>query len=129
MRPIILAAVMLLALAPVAHAQETMEGMDHGDMPGMSAGAPEADGGAFGDVMQEMHEAMMVPSSGNVDVDFVRGMIPHHQGAIDMARIELDQGTDPQIRAIAEAVIEAQEKEIAEMEAWLAEHAPDQPAH
>lgn len=117
MRPIMLAA-MLCAIAPAVPADETMPGMDHGAMSGTGTAAP----GPFDAVMQKMHEAMMVAPSGNVDVDFVRGMIPHHQGAIDMAKIELEKGTDPEIRALAEGIIAAQEKEIAEMQAWLAAH-------
>jgi uncharacterized protein (DUF305 family) len=73
--------------------------------------------------MDKMHADMMaIESTGNPDVDFVRGMIPHHQGAIDMAKVELANGNDPEIRKLAEGVIAAQEAEIKEMQAWLAAH-------
>jgi len=65
---------------------------------------------------------MNVPLTGNADVDFARGMIPHHQGAIDMAKIVLTYGKDPELRKLAEAVIAAQDSEIAFMKAWLAKN-------
>jgi len=66
-----------------------------------------------------MHKSMDIRFSNDADVDFVRSMIPHHQGAIDMARIVLQHGKDEQIRKLAEVVIREQEREIAEMQAWL----------
>ena len=51
---------------------------------------------------------------------FLTQMIEHHQGAIDMAKIELQYGKDPEVRKMAEKIIADQEKEIAEMKAWLA---------
>ena len=78
---------------------------------------------AFAEANAKMHKDMTIKMTGNADVDFVRGIIPHHQGAIDMAKIELQYGKDPEIRKLAEAVIKAQEAEIAEMNAWLSKNA------
>jgi uncharacterized protein (DUF305 family) len=78
---------------------------------------------AFNGINQKMHEAMNITFTGNADVDFVNGMIPHHQGAVDMAKVVLAFGKDPEIRKLAEAVIQAQESEIATMRAWLTRNA------
>jgi len=75
---------------------------------------------AFDAVNAKMHEDMAVEYTGDADVDFVRGMIPHHKGAVEMAKIVLKHGKDPEIRKLAEDIIKAQDAEIAFMEAWLA---------
>ena len=69
-------------------------------------------------MMDEMHK----PMSGDADKDFVMMMLPHHQGAVDMAKVELQYGKDKKLRALAQNIIKAQEKEMAFMKAWQAAH-------
>jgi uncharacterized protein (DUF305 family) len=73
---------------------------------------------AYAKANARMHHAMAaIPA--DPDVAFMSGMVPHHQGAVDMARIVLEHGKDPKTRALAETIIKTQEAEIAEMTAWL----------
>ena len=72
--------------------------------------------------MEKMHKDMMIEPTGDADVDFVQGMIPHHQGAVDMAKIVLKEGKDPEIKKFAQDIIDAQEKEIIFMKDWLKKH-------
>jgi uncharacterized protein (DUF305 family) len=74
--------------------------------------------------MESMNQKMMAGMMAkDIDVAFVCSMIPHHQGAISMAKAELQYGDDDWARQLAQKVIDAQEKEIAEMRAWLKEAA------
>ena len=77
---------------------------------------------AFAASMQTMMKGMNVKPTGKPDQDFVLMMIPHHQGAIDMAKVELQYGTDPELRQLATDIVAAQEKEIAQMKDWLDEN-------
>jgi uncharacterized protein (DUF305 family) len=101
-------------------AAQEMKGMDHSKMSMPTGDSPSTK--AFEDANARMHKDMAIQYSGDTDADFVRSMIPHHQGAIDMAKVELAHGKDPEIRKLAEAVIKAQEAEIADMRAWLKAH-------
>jgi hypothetical protein len=73
--------------------------------------------------MAKMQAEMSAGSQAtDIDIAFNCGMIPHHQGAISMARVELKYGKDPENRKLAEAIIKAQEKEVMAMLAWLEKH-------
>ncbi len=95
--------------------------MDHGTM---AAGAPESPAAkAFIAANAKMHTDMTMTFSGDADVDFIKGMLPHHQGAVDMAKIVLQYGKDPEVKKLAEEIIKAQNTEIAFMNSWLAKKA------
>ncbi len=116
--------------------QQMMQGgMMHGGMAAPESGEAASTGGeladftrAYVDAMDEMHGPMMEGvMAEDPDIAFVRGMIPHHQGAIDMAKIVQQYGDDPETKEWATRIIEAQEGEIAEMQAWLERNAGQEP--
>ena len=124
------------SLASAATAQAPMP--DHGSMPGMAgrdpaamqkmmqdmmpADADAASTKAFKNAHMGMMKNMHVPFTGDADVDFRTHMIPHHQGAIEMAKAALDHVKDPETKKMAQKIIDDQEKEIAEMRDWLKKH-------
>ena len=114
----------MTTLAPIVYAQS----------PGAATSkAPQAPGAGKGATMsgaasEEMQRSMMqsmkgmesIPMSGDTDREFAEMMKIHHQGAIDMARIELKDGKDAKLRVMAKQIIAAQQKEIKEFDQWLA---------
>ena len=132
-----LAAALAVAVPP-ATAAETGSPSDPGPALPPICGAANDEGPAMDSMnmaeaepVDEAHKALMagMPAmnagmnqgmkASNIDVAFVCSMIPHHQGAIDMARAELLYGKDPANRERAQKIISAQEMEIREMLAWL----------
>ena len=75
--------------------------------------------------MEKMHAGMAsIKLSGDNDADFVRLMLPHHQAALDMAKAELANGKDPQMRRLAQEIVTDQQSEIELMRLWLERHGP-----
>jgi len=79
---------------------------NHGPMP-------------FQKAMDKMHKDMMIKPSGNIDVDFLKGMIPHHQGAIEMSEELIKKSKDKELKAFAQKIIDAQNVEVKLMQDLL----------
>ena len=120
----VIAGISIAALAATALAQRTMDHskMGHGTMPSAAVAAMTPAAKAFAEVNAKMHKDMTLTFTGDADVDFFEGMIPHHQGAIDMANVVLKYGKSPETRKLAVEIIKAQETEIAFMKDWLAKN-------
>ena len=120
-RTALLVPLAVLSIATGAQAQTAMPMASGASMPmgGMQSGA-----GSSRDMKQSMMSGMdsmqKMKMSGDTDKDFAMMMKIHHQGAVDMAEMELAQGKSPAMKAMAKKIIAAQKKEIAEFDRWLA---------
>jgi uncharacterized protein (DUF305 family) len=109
-----------MAMMPMM--QQMMQMMMQGGMPMGGAGMSDASQ-AYMNAMRMMDGPMMQGAqAADPDVAFVQAMIPHHQGAIAMARAVLEYGKDDRVKEWANQIIAAQEAEIAAMQDWLKEH-------
>ena len=106
--------------APMAAQPMPMEKKDAtmNAMPGMSAGG----GDMRSSMMGMMNNMESMKTTGDTDRDFATMMKVHHQGAIDMAQMELKSGKDGKMRTMAKRIIDAQQKEIKEFDQWLDKH-------
>lgn len=96
----------------------------HGMMTGGGMmGQPKGDKGpssqALNGIIARINQDVALPFSGNTDTDFVKRMIALHQGAIDIAKVELAFGKDADVRKVAEDVIKSNEDDITKMQEWL----------
>jgi len=111
---------LLAALCATAAIAQTVDPHAGHAMPEASASAQASPStAAYEAANSKMHKDMGVALTGDADRDFLAGMIPHHQGAIDMAEVVLKYGKDPKVRKLARNIIKAQKHEIAMMRAWL----------
>jgi uncharacterized protein (DUF305 family) len=108
-----------LVLGGGAIAQPTNPHAGHSGNGAPQLAAPGSAKAAYEAANARMHKDMAIAYTGDADIDFARGMIPHHQGAIDMAKIVLEYGKDAELKKLAQEVISAQEEEIAFLKDWL----------
>jgi uncharacterized protein (DUF305 family) len=108
--------ILLAALAIVVGAALIYFALHESGPAAAPSGPPPGPSAEMMEAMHRMHEATnKVPMTGDIDRDFVALMVPHHRSAVEMARVYLDHGKDPELRRLAENVIASQEAEIKQM--------------
>ncbi|RPD44304.1 DUF305 domain-containing protein [Hymenobacter sediminis] len=132
--------------AAQAQHQHPMAGMSHATMASMPMGPAATPGSPVAAFQRGMDSVMVVMDEGmrrmdgasptDIDASFAAMMVPHHQGAVDMARLQLLYGKDPALRRLAQSIIAEQQVEIQQIQAWLRQHpvpttsaGPASPAH
>jgi uncharacterized protein (DUF305 family)/uncharacterized cupredoxin-like copper-binding protein len=107
---------------PMDQMAQMMAGMMSG-MPGMmgtpGAGMPDM-GGMMGMMDPQAEVQALCDAAGAFDEVFLRMMVPHHQSAVVMAEVALLRATRPEVKQLAQSIIDAQQREIAQMQDWLA---------
>jgi uncharacterized protein (DUF305 family) len=124
MRTLIISSAVMLAATPALAQQGGMQGMDHSQMGGMNhadMGKMMA-GNPYAQAEMDMHQKMMAAKEGDAAEMWTRKMIEHHRGAIAMSRVAVRDAKDAQTREMAQMTITKQEKDIAELQAWLRKH-------
>lgn len=121
MRTLLILSAVTLAATPALAQQGGMQGMDHSQMGGMNhadMGKMMA-GNPYAQSEMNMHQKMMAAKEGDASEMWTRKMIEHHRGAVAMSRVAVRDAKDAQTREMAQMTITKQEKDIAELQAWL----------
>jgi len=124
MRLIPMFAAFAILATPALAQQGGMQGMDHSQMKGMNHNdmATMMAGNPYGQAEMDMHQKMMAAKQGDPSEMWTRKMIEHHRGAITMSRVAVRDAKDAETRQMAQMTITKQEKDIAELQAWLRKH-------
>jgi uncharacterized protein (DUF305 family) len=119
-------AVSIAVSMPAAFAQTPASSASMAGMDMSAANGNQGDPASTKEFRAADHSMMSgmsgVEYTGDADHDFVAHMIPHHEGAVAMAKVELKYGKDTKLRALAKEIIASQDKEITFMKQWLAAH-------
>ncbi len=124
MRLIPMFAAFAILASPALAQQGGMQGMDHSQMKGMNHDdmATMMARNPYGQAEMDMHQKMMAAKQGDPSEMWTRKMIEHHRGAITMSRVAVRDAKDAETRQMAQMTIIKQEKDIAELQAWLRKH-------
>lgn len=116
---LLLGAYVFSVLRATTHSPDDMGGMAMGGSPSLTADSTGDVRDDYQTAINIMMEGIMRPATGYPDVDFVKSMIPHHEGAVAMAQIEERSGKDQVLKDFAAGLIKSQAAEVAILKTWL----------